>query len=118
VQGEFITAVVIPGAAAQGKSRYEKFSIRGSIDFPIVGAAVWRGDGSVRAAYTGVDRAPVRASELEAELAGRELTDASLKRGANLAHKAAKIAPTSVHPVSFKRELMGILFVKAMRAIS
>jgi len=117
-RGEFVTAVVIPGAAAQGKSRYEKFSIRGSIDFPIVGAAVWRGDGSVRAAFTGVDRAPVRASELEAELAGRELTDASLKRGANLAHKAAKIAPTSVHPVSFKRELMGILFVKAMRAIS
>jgi 4-hydroxybenzoyl-CoA reductase subunit beta len=117
-RGEFVTAVVIPGAAARGKSRYEKFSIRGSIDFPIVGAAVWRGDGCVRAAFTGVDRAPVRAPELEAELAGKELTDASLKRGAKLAHKAAKIAPTSVHPVSFKRELMGVLFVKAMRAIS
>lgn len=117
-RGEFVTAVVIPWAAARGKSRYEKFSLRGSIDFPIVGAAVWQGDGSVRVAYTGVDRAPVRASELEAELAGQELTDASMKRGATLAHKAAKIAPTSVHPVSFKRELMGVLFVKAMRAIS
>lgn len=117
-RGEFITAVAIPGAAAQGRSRYEKFSIRGSIDFPIVGAAVWRGEGGVRAAFTGVDRAPVRASELEAELAGQEITDASLRRGANLAHKAAKIAPTSIHPVSFKRELMGVLFVKAMRAIS
>jgi hypothetical protein len=41
-----------------------------------------------------------------------------MKRGAALAHKAAKIVPTSVHPVSFKRELMGILFVKAMRAIA
>ena len=117
-RGEFVTAVVIPHATARGKSRYEKFSLRGSIDFPIVGAAVWRGDGNVRVAYTGVDRAPVRAAELETELTGRKLTDASLKRGANLAHKAAKIAPTSVHPVSFKRELMGVLFVKAMRAIS
>ncbi len=117
-RGEFVTAVVIPWAAAHGKSRYEKFSIRGAIDFPIVGAAVWRGDGSVRVAYTGVDRAPVRAAELEAELAGQELTDASLKRSAALAPKAAKIAPTSSHPVSFKRELMGVLFVKAMRAIS
>ena len=116
-RGEFVTAVVISGAAAQGKSRYEKFSLRGSIDFPIVGAAVWRGDGGVRAAYTGVDRAPVRALELEAELVG-DLTDASLKRGAALAHKAGKIAPTSIHPVSFKRELMGSLFEKAMRAIS
>jgi 4-hydroxybenzoyl-CoA reductase subunit beta len=117
-RGEFLTAVVIPGAAARGKSHYEKFSLRGSIDFPIVGAAVWRGSGSVRVAYTGVDRAPVRAAELEAELAGKEVTDASIKGSATLAHKAAKIAPTSVHPVSFKRELMGVLFVKAMRAIS
>jgi len=72
----------------------------------------------VRVAYTGVDRAPVRAAELEAALAGKDLTDAALKACAALAHKAAKIAPTSVHPVSFKRELMGALFVKAMRAIS
>ena len=117
-RGEFVIAVVIPREAARGKSRYEKFSLRGSIDFPIVGAAVWRGEGGVRVAYTGVDRAPVRAAELEAELAGKELTDAVLKECATLALKAAKIAPTSVHPVSFKRELMGALFVKAMRAIS
>jgi 4-hydroxybenzoyl-CoA reductase subunit beta len=117
-RGEFVTAVLIPRAAARGKSRYEKFSLRGSIDFPIVGAALWRGDGAVRVAYTGVDRAPVRAAELEAALAGKELTDATLKECAALARKAAKIAPTSVHPVSFKRELMGALFVKAMRAIA
>jgi 4-hydroxybenzoyl-CoA reductase subunit beta len=117
-RGEFVTAVAIPGTAAQGKSHYEKFSIRGSIDFPIVGAALWQGAGGVRVAYTGVDRAPVRAAELEAALAGQELTEASRKRAAALAHKAAKIAPTSVQPVSFKRELMGVLFEKAMRAIS
>jgi CO/xanthine dehydrogenase FAD-binding subunit len=116
--GEFVTAVLIPRTVARGKSCYEKFSLRGSIDFPIVGAAVWRRDGAVRVAYTGVDRAPVRAAELEAELAGKELTDAALKECATLAHKAAKIAPTSVHPVSFKRELMGALFIKAMRAIA
>ncbi len=115
--GEFVTAVVIPRAAAQGKSRYEKFSLRGSIDFPIVGAALWRGDGALRVAYTGVDRAPVRAAELEAALAGKDLTDATLKACAALAHKAAKIAKTSIHPVSFKRELMGALFVKAMREL-
>jgi 4-hydroxybenzoyl-CoA reductase subunit beta len=117
-RGEFLTAVLIPEEASQGKSRYEKFSLRGSIDFPIVGTAIWLGSSSMRVAYTGVDRAPVRALELERELAGQELTDVSMKRGAALAHKAAKIVPTSVHPVSFKRELMGILFVKAMRAIA
>lgn len=114
-RGEFVTAVVIPGAAARGKSHYEKFSLRGSIDFPIVGAALWRGEGAVRVAYTGVDRAPVRAAELETALAGKEFTDDMLKECATLAHKAARIAPTSVHPVSFKRELMGALFIKGMR---
>lgn len=116
-RGEFVTAVVIPRAAARGRSRYEKFSLRGSIDFPIVGAALWRGDGAVRVAYTGVDRAPVRAAELEAALAGKQLTDAALKGSAALAHKAAKIAPTSIHSVSFKRELMGALFVKGMQEL-
>jgi 4-hydroxybenzoyl-CoA reductase subunit beta len=116
--GEFVTAVVIPRAAAQGKSCYEKFSLRGSIDFPIVGAALWRGDGAVRVAYTGVDRAPVRAAALEAALAGKQLTDAALKGCAALACKAAKIAPTSVHPVSFKRELMGALFIKGMGTLA
>jgi len=117
-RGELLTAVVIPGEAVRGRSRYEKFSLRGSIDFPIVGAALWRADGIVRVAYTGVDRAPVRAVELEAVSAGRELTDDAMRECAVLAHKAAKIAPTSVHPVSFKRELMGALFVKGMRAIA
>jgi 4-hydroxybenzoyl-CoA reductase subunit beta len=115
--GEFVTAVVIPQVSVRGKSRYEKFSLRGSIDFPIVGAALWRGDGAVRVAYTGVDRAPVRAMELEAALAGKDLTNAALKECAALAHKAAKIAPTSVHPVTFKRELMGALFIKGMREL-
>ena len=116
-RGEFVTAVIIPGAAARGKSRYEKFSLRGSIDFPIVGAALWLGEGVARVAYTGVDRAPVRAAELETALAGKKITDSVLKECATLAHKAARIAPTSVHPVSFKRELMGALLWKAMRAI-
>ena len=117
-RGEFLTAVVIPGAESQGKSHYEKFSLRGSIDFPIVGVAVWRGEGRVRVAYTGVDRAPVRALELENELQGQELTDSLLRKAAALAAKAAKLAPTSIHPVAFKRELMGVLFEKALRTIS
>lgn len=116
--GELVTDLIIPEASAKGKSHYEKFSLRGSIDFPVVGVAVWRGNGGVRAAMTGVDRMPVRTAELEAELQGKKLTDASLTRAAALAAKAARIAPTSVHPVSFKRELTGVLFVKAMRAIT
>ncbi len=115
--GEFVEAVVLPEASAGGASRYEKFSRRGAIEFPIVGAAVWRGDGVVRAAFTGVDRAPVRAAELEASLRGVPMTPESLQRAAALAPRAARIAPTSTHSVAFKRALMATLFLKAMRAV-
>jgi 4-hydroxybenzoyl-CoA reductase subunit beta len=113
---EVVVAAVIPGSSAAGRSRYEKFSLRGAIDFPIVGAAVWRGDGEARVAYTAVDRGPVRARELEAALRGTNITDETMAGVAALAAKAAKVAPTTVQPVSFKRELMGSLFVKAFRA--
>ncbi|MBI5014703.1 MAG: FAD binding domain-containing protein [Deltaproteobacteria bacterium] len=113
---EVVTAVVIPEASA-GRSHYEKFALRGSIDFPVVGAAVWRGDAGVRIAFTAVDRAPVRALDLEEALRGQELTDAAIETAAALAGKVAKVAPTTVHPVAFKRELMARLFAKGLRAL-
>ena len=57
-------------------------------------------------------------ADLEQELGGREVTGTSLMQAAALAAKAARIAPTTVHAVSFRRELMGVLFVKAMRAMA
>ena len=114
---EIVTAVSLPRLSANGRSHYEKFSLRGAIDFPVVGAAVWTGAGAVRVAFTAVDRAPVRATALEAELADKELTADVIEQAAALASKAAKVAPTTVHPVTFKRDLMASLFVKATRAL-
>jgi CO/xanthine dehydrogenase FAD-binding subunit len=114
---EVVTAIVIPEAAAAGRSHYEKFALRGSIDFPVVGAAVWRGGAEVRVAFTAVDRAPVRARDVEEALRGEELTDAAVEKATALAAKAAKVAPTTVHPVAFKRELMSSLSTRGLRAV-
>ncbi len=114
---EILTAVVIPNASANGRSRYEKFSLRGSIDFPVVGVAAWRGEEGVRVAFTAVDRAPVRAPALEAALRGRELSGQRIEEASVLAGKAAKVAPTTVHGVGFKRDLMSSLAAKALRAL-
>ena len=51
-----MTAVSVPDASGNGRSCYVKQGLRGSIDFPIVGAAVAQFDGAVRVAYTAVDR--------------------------------------------------------------
>jgi len=114
---EVVSAVVVPGASANGRSHYEKSSLRGSIDFPIVGAAVFRGESTVRVAFTAVDRRPVRAAALEAELDGEELTVDSITAAAPLAAKAGRVAKTTIHGVPYKRELMSALFTRAARAL-
>ncbi|MDW7711046.1 MAG: FAD binding domain-containing protein [Deferrisomatales bacterium] len=115
---EIVTEVAIPAAAANGCSHYEKFSLRGAIDFPVVGVAAWRGDAAARVAFTAVDRAPVRAPGLEAALEGAAWTEASIGEAAALAPKAAKVVPTTMHPVGFKRELMATLAARALRALA
>ena len=114
---EVVSAVVIPGASANGRSHYEKSSLRGSIDVPIVGAAVFSSEGIVRVAFTAVDRRPVRATVLEAELSGRELTEEGIAAAAPLAAKAGRVAKTTIHGVPYKRELMSALFTRAARAL-
>ncbi len=113
-----VTAIVLPAASANGRSTYEKHALRGSIDFPIVGTAVWRDDTSVRVAYTAVDRRPVRATALEEAMAGGALDEAAAREVSALATKAATITRTTVQPVPFKRELMATLFVRGVRALA
>ena len=115
---EMVTAVVLPEASANGRSTYEKHALRGSIDFPIVGAAVWRDESGMRVAYTAVDRRPVRATELEAAMAGGALDESAAREASALATKAATITRTTVQPVPFKRELMATLFVRGVRALA
>ncbi|MHB9150325.1 MAG: FAD binding domain-containing protein [Thermoleophilia bacterium] len=114
---DVVTAVTIPEASAAGRSRYEKHALRGAIDFPVVGAAVWMNDGSVRVAFTAVDRGPVRAATLEEALQERKLDESVLSEVAPLARKAATITRTTVVSGAHKRELMAALFVRAARSL-
>jgi 4-hydroxybenzoyl-CoA reductase subunit beta len=109
---DLLTAVIIPASSA-GPSAYKKHALRGAIDFPQVGAAVWRGDGAPRVAFTAVDRAPQRASALEAALAGAPFTEETIQAVASLSTKGATITRTTVIPVPHKRDLMAALFVRA-----
>jgi 4-hydroxybenzoyl-CoA reductase subunit beta len=115
---ELVTAVAIPeasatGGSAAGGSAYLKHALRGAIDFPIVGAAVWRNGDTLRAAFTGVDRSPLRAAAIEGALAGRALSASAIEEVAPLAPKGATITRTTVQPGVFKRELMSALFARA-----
>ena len=113
---EILSEIIIPKASADGISTYIKFANRDSIDFPIVGSALWASENEkqYRVAFTAVDRKPVRGKQVEDFLNGKELSAENTKAALDLAAKAAKPVKTSVYAPSHKRRMMGLLLQKAV----
>jgi len=114
--GEILTELVISEQAAEGFSTYKKFANRGSIDFPIVGAAFWtsKATGESRIALTAVDRKPVRARQLEDFMKGKQLGKEVIEAVDGLVAKEARLMMSSIDSLSHKRQLMGQLVRKAI----
>jgi 4-hydroxybenzoyl-CoA reductase subunit beta len=113
---EILREITIPKTSAGAISSYIKFANRGSIDFPIVGAALWASENEkhYRVAFTAVDRKPVRSKAAEEFLNGKELTSENVKAASELATRAAKPVKTSVYSPSHKRRMMGMLLQSAV----
>ena len=114
--GEILTEIVIPAQAADWFSTYKKFANRGSIDFPIVGAALWasRSTGEARIAFTAVDRKPLRAGQLEQYVDGKQLYEVSAEVVETIVAKEADLMLSSIDSLSYKRKLMGLLAKQAL----
>lgn len=114
--GAILTELVISGQAAEGFSTYKKFANRGSIDFPIVGAAFWtsKATGESRVALTAVDRKPVRARQLEDFMKGKQLGKEVIEAVDGLVAKETRLMMSSIDSLSHKRQLMGQLVRKAI----
>jgi len=114
--GEIMTEIVISEEAAKGFSTYKKSANRGSIDFPIVGAALWisSSTGESRIAFTAVDRKPVRALQLEEFLRGKKLSEELIQGVDGLVAKEAHLMMSSIDSLSYKRKLMGLLVKGAL----
>jgi 4-hydroxybenzoyl-CoA reductase subunit beta len=114
--GEILTEIIIPKASADGISTYIKFANRDSIDFPIVGTALWASEKEkqYRVAFTAVDRKPVRGKQVEDFLNGKELSAENVKAALDLAAKEARPVKTSVYSPSHKRRMMGLLLQNAV----
>ncbi|MEJ2717800.1 MAG: FAD binding domain-containing protein [Deltaproteobacteria bacterium] len=115
-RGEILTEIVIPEGAADAFSTYKKFANRGSIDFPIVGAAFWKSNttGESRIALTAVDRKPVRARELEDFMKDKELGDDVIEAVDRLVGKGARLMMSSIDSLTIKRKMMRILVKSAI----
>ena len=113
---EMLTEICLPRNANKDVSVYIKFANRDSIDFPIVGTALWASmeKKEYRVAFTAVDRKPIRASNVEAFLNGKKLDDKVITEASALAAKEAKPVKTSVYSPSHKRTMMGQLLQSAV----
>lgn len=115
-RAEILTEIIIPADSVKGSSTYKKFANRESIDFPIVGAALWAsGDkNEFRIAFTAVDRKPLRAQKVEAFLKSKSPDKKTIQKASQLVAGEAKPVKTSVYSPSHKRKIMGLLFQSAV----
>lgn len=115
-RGEILTEIIFPAESAGGTCAYHKFANRDSIDFPIVGTAFWASaqKKEYRAAFTAVDRKPLRAHRVEAFLKGKKLDEIAIAEASGLAAGEAKPVKTSVYSPAHKRRMMGLLFQRTV----
>jgi 4-hydroxybenzoyl-CoA reductase subunit beta len=118
-QGEILSEVIIPEDSLKGYSRYVKMANRESIDFPIVGMALWQSGSQkeYRIVFTAVDRRPIRALQVESFLKDKPLTPEVVEQSVGLTSKEAKPVKSSLYSPAYKRKLMGILLREALEDI-
>lgn len=118
-KGEILTEIVIPEKAMDGFSTYLKFANRESIDFPIVGTALWASvrDKEYRVAFTAVDNKPLRGRRVEDLLNGKDLSAERLEEAMPIASKETTAVGTSIYSASYKRRMMGLLLRSAMQEV-
>jgi xanthine dehydrogenase YagS FAD-binding subunit len=111
--GEIITGIQIPAPPAGAKSAFIKFTIRKSIDFPIVNCAVMVGGAAPRIALNAVAPKPYRATKAEAVIAGKKITE-------GLAEEAGAAAVADARTVGdamkFKIQIAKVMVKRALLA--
>lgn len=115
---EMLTEILIPPAARGYRGTYEKFRLRGSVDYPLAGVAVAlkKNNGTVedlRVALTAVNPLPVL---LPRPLAAFSDT-ASLDDVQKLAQRTAKPLKTSASTMDYRRHMIGVMIKRAIQGL-
>ncbi|MCI0444221.1 FAD binding domain-containing protein, partial [bacterium] len=118
---ELLAEILIPAASRGYAGRYQKFRLRGSVDYPLAGVAISakKTNGSVedlRVALTAVNPRPVMLSDLFNEtvnLTGPDLVDAIRK----LAMKTAKPLKTSASTMEYRRHMLGVMIKRSLQSL-
>lgn len=116
--GEIVLKIIIPSHSLRNNSqdkntisKFKKIALRKSIDFAIVNCAVCiqTNDGKVyqaRLCLNGVHNNPLRASEAEEFLIGKELTEEIAEKAAIIALKKAKPLRSNKYKVNLAKSIL------------
>ncbi len=120
--GELLTTVHLAKPKGSPRSAYAKARIRGSIDFPLAGAAVLLvvADGVIRdikVALTAAGPAPVLVAGTEA-LVGKALDETTLEALRELTRRQARPMQTTTVSPWYRRRVVAALAVKLARRLA
>ena len=112
-QGEIVTSVRVPLPKEGQVSRYQRFSFRKSIDFPVINLAFTVTQGQYSVWFGGVAPLPWHAKAAEAVLNGQALTPELCEQAGNACIKGA--SPTEAN--AYKLQLMRTLLKRELQKL-
>ncbi|HLJ69116.1 MAG TPA: FAD binding domain-containing protein [Chloroflexota bacterium] len=121
--GDIVTRIHLP-PQPDVACVYQKFRIRGSFDFPLVGiaAAVRRDRAGIveeaRLVMTAVASYPERASAAEAALIGRRLDESTIGAAGTAIFRAAKPMDNTAGTIFHRKRMARVLAERALRALA
>ncbi|HPP05763.1 MAG TPA: FAD binding domain-containing protein [Syntrophorhabdaceae bacterium] len=107
--GEILKEIILPFKKTKGV--YEKLTVRGSIDYPLVGVAVTVKNNDAKVAVTGIGPSP-RLYEL------KEIDEKSINDVADWACEDAKPVSNAVLTPSYRKKMVGVLIKRAFKKIA
>lgn len=118
---EILTEVILPPSSRGWAGRYDKYRIRGSVDYPLAGVAITmtKNDGRIeelRVALTAMNPRPVALPELLPEVAGKSGMEV-IEIVKRLALKTAKPLKTSASTMDYRRHMLGVMVKRSLQQL-
>ena len=122
-RNELLTEIMLPIRKGRSASAYQKFTLRGSIEYPLASAAVflWEGKGGmieeVRIVLGAAGPGPKLAEDAAKAISGKRPQDvkaADVQQAASLAAKAVEAVDNLMLPSSYRRRLAAVMTKRAL----
>ncbi len=115
---EFVTHLTLPESRTSRRSTFQKFSTGSEFSIASVAASVVHGARrEARLVYGGVAPTPVRSREAERILAEGEVSEATIRRAAEVAAQTVDCVSDVLASEEYRRHLVRVLTTKSLRRV-